>query len=621
MPHPSSLITVTLTMILIVLTLLPQVTLAQFRNGTSKFQQKKAQGEEELVEQIQSHDDVKEYFFPEKLYANIDIYRTEIPLSQEYTIGVMVSPCGDNSTLGVQGSVIMPFDCCQGIFGDGEYGYLTDAAMATYDVEYPIFRAARSDPMIPSESDEIFENSLLVDDRGQLKTLETSRRADDEVVVAEECTGINEPFPYCMGVRLQKKKYSQMAACTDNNETVNAMLDCYSVDGFLSPHCIQVAYSQSSFIHICGGDFADDPHCGTYLEVHRLNGSPYDSEEVLLSDQKIITRETSGMVTTTLPLFYKGDPTKILCNFKETVIRVGAMVLIKEQAPICCCPGLYNTLNRVGRFLCPNKAGTNHGPFADAVNTLEEERNRDDLMKNYPYCPVLDEHEDKMVCSKQATKGFSQDTMIEKIGKFSSQMRFYSEPCALANYSKTENTWSSDDLGGNYPGKCEYFDSCGMLTGNQKYCASADDEFTFAGYIGKVVEIPVNLDDPDGIYKVTFNDGRTVYNFLLADLELMEPKYNYEIWFVQRTPYDFVIQQRKPLKVINPKCTYDIVNQRYFPFAQLDAGGYPLNQGDGGFDGKEAPPDYYDPIVFYEDDGSVRRLEKEGVIDLDKVST
>ena len=186
---------------------------------------------------------------------------------------------------------------------------------------------------------------MLVDDRGQLKTLETSRRADDEVVVAEECTGINEPFPYCMGVRLQKKKYSQMAACTDNNETVNAMLDCYSVDGFLSPHCIQIAYSQSSFIHICGGDFADDPHCGTYLEVHRLNGSPYDPEEVLLSDQKITTRETSGMVTTTLPLFYKGDPTKILCNFKETVIRVGAMVLIKEQGEKRSCEERRDEIN------------------------------------------------------------------------------------------------------------------------------------------------------------------------------------------------------------------------------------------------------------------------------------
>lgn len=52
MPHPSSLITVTLTMILIVLTLFPQVTLAQFRNGTSKFQQKKAQGEEEVSERV-----------------------------------------------------------------------------------------------------------------------------------------------------------------------------------------------------------------------------------------------------------------------------------------------------------------------------------------------------------------------------------------------------------------------------------------------------------------------------------------------------------------------------------------------------------------------------------------
>ena len=86
---------------------------------------------------------------------------------------------------------------------------------------------------------------------------------------------------------------------------------------------------------------------------------------------------------------------------------------------------------------------------------------------------------------------------------------------------------------------------------------------------------------------------------------MMEPKYNYELWFVQRTPYDLVIQQRKPFKVVAPKCTYDIVNQRYFPYAVLDDSGQPLNQADGGFDGIEEPITY-ETDVFYEDTG-VRR--------------
>ena len=111
------------------------------------------------------------------------------------------------------------------------------------------------------------------------------------------------------------------------------------------------------------------------------------------------------------------------------------------------------------------------------------------------------------------------------------------------------------------------------------------------------------MEDPNGIYQVTFNDGRTHYGFLLTDLEMQEPYYNYEIWYVQRTPYDFVIQQRKPFKVMSPKCTYDIVNQRYFPLAQLDANGQPMNQDDGGYDGKIETKDYTDPVYFYDDSG------------------
>lgn len=548
---------------------------------------------------------MKEYFFPEKLFADIDIYRTEIPLSQDFTIGVMVNPCGDNST----GSpdTWLGYDCCMERFGDGEYGYLSNDAMKTMDLVYPLYRAARSDPPIPASSDEIFENINLVDDRGGQKSMLTSRRADDEIVVDEECKGIHDPHPYCMGVRLRKKIYSQMAACTDTNETVNAMLECYTPDGVRSKHCMQVSYTQSAFVHICGQEFADDPHCGTFLEIHRLNGSPDDAEEILISETKLLTRETSGMMTTTIPLFYRFDPTKILCEFKETVIRVGTMVLINEQAPSCCCPAVYNTLNREGRFMCPNKPGTAHGPFADTVDTLEEEIARDASRGNYPFCPEMGEKEDLMACSKQASSGFSQDTRIENQGgQFGTQMRHYSTPCGhlnLTTHATKGYGWTSPDLKRSYNERCSYFPSCGKLDSGKTTCVGGDDKFTFAGYIGKVTSIPANLDDPNGIYTVTFNDGRTSYNFLLSDLEMQEPDYNYELWYVQRTLYDLVIQQRKPFKVISPKCTYDVVNQRYFPYAQLDAKGEPMNQGDGGFDGKIEAPDYTDGEVFYEAGG------------------
>ena len=199
--------------------------------------------------------------------------------------------------------------------------------------------------------------------------------------------------------------------------------------------------------------------------------------------------------------------------------------------------------------------------------------------------------------------------------RFDTQMRFYSEPCAPVNYTKTAQMWTSPDLQSSYPNPCVYFESCAL---QDTVCFGFDAPFTFSGYVGKVVSIPDNLEDPNALYHVTFNNGRTSYPFLLTDMEMMEPDYNYELWFVQRTPYDFVIQQRKPFKVVSPKCTYDIVNQRYFPYAQLDENSAPMNQADGGFDGNEAPRNFEDPVVFYQDDGARRTDNGDEILDLDK---
>jgi len=205
----------------------------------------------------------------------------------------------------------------------------------------------RSDFPIRAQEDEIVENINLVDANGQSKTLLTSRRADDEIVVDEECVAMHNPHPQCLGFRKRAQVSSLMAPCTDNNQTVDSMSSCFTPEGEELPHCMQVAYTQSSFIHICEGEFADNEHCGTFLEIHRTNGSPYDSETTVINSAKLTKREASGMVTTTMSLFYKGEEDKVLCNFKETVLRLGSMVLIKKNAPVCCCPSNYNTLKKV----------------------------------------------------------------------------------------------------------------------------------------------------------------------------------------------------------------------------------------------------------------------------------
>ena len=269
------------------------------------------------------------------------------------------------------------------------------------------------------------------------------------------------------------------------------------------------------------------------------------------------------------------------------------MVLIKDNAQVCCCPGSYDTLNRVGRYICPGKPGTRGGPFADSFDRLDELLLLDSIQSNYPFCPTMEETEDKMMCSRASTAGFSMDAYSEKTGNFKQgQHRFYTSECEKLEIVDGNNTlWTAESVGlykssgeaqtrtggandwaclrmcaplasdlvpiflcyhslrdtripspapltlnvsdldnespfSGYSDRCPYFDSCGLLPSGKKICdfsdgaSNNDAEYSFSGFIGRVVELPVNMADPDGIYKVTFNDGRTSYPFTLAHLEM-----------------------------------------------------------------------------------------------------
>lgn len=83
-----------------------------------------------------------------------------------------------------------------------------------------------------------------------------------------------------------------------------------------------------------------------------------------------------------------------------------------------------------------------------------------------------------------------------------------------------------------------------------------DTFFSFQGLVGKITCIPtdkvpcVNMaedkyDEDDVYYLVSFNDNRTNYAFRSTDLELHQPRHNYQLWWVQRTRYNFIIQKKK----------------------------------------------------------------------------
>ncbi|KAH8057029.1 hypothetical protein JL722_7255 [Aureococcus anophagefferens] len=53
---------------------------------------------------------------------------------------------------------------------------------------------------------------------------------------------------------------------------------------------------------------------------------------------------------------------------------------------------------------------------------------------------------------------------------------------------------------------------------------------------------------------------------LLLLLKVMEPRHNYQLWWVQRTRYNFIVQKKKAIRVTEPTCTFDSINDRYFPY-------------------------------------------------------
>lgn len=163
-------------------------------------------------------------------------------------------------------------------------------------------------------------------------------------------------------------------------------------------------------------------------------------------------------------------------------------------------------------------------------------------------------------------------------------LRHFTRECS-AVYQRSEaiaKSWTSKDLDGiEYDDKCPYFDSC-VVTLDAGKCKFDDLRFTFQGFVGRVVDYDTSVTPP--IVSVTFNDGRTWYNFEEPMVKL-EKKSMYgevlmnsvivlliavnnfhlfvELWWVLRTPNQFLVQKRKGFNVTYPACTYDTVNNRY----------------------------------------------------------
>ncbi len=313
-------------------------------------------------------------------------------------------------------------------------------------------------------------------------------------------------------------------------------------------------FNQNAYIAQC----APGEQCGTFIEIHIPGGSPYQHETVALSDIQITENNVSGVFTTKIPLTWQGDPDRVLCKYTESFLRINSPVYVLPSAPSCCCPPPYDSTSKKGSFMCPYGI-TGRGPFATVPLTVQDIISVDNTITQYPYClsTVLTSRNDTIL-------------MADYDVQFN---RHFVRTIRSATINTTSGFWDSQDISGTgYTATCPYFNGCVLApTGG---CSGLDSPFTFAGQVGYVTAVETSLDSP---VQVTFNGGRTSYSFSSQHLALeYRQRSMYELWWVVRTKSDRRIQKRKGFNVTSPSCTFDLTNNRYFPWASLNKDGTPI---------------------------------------------
>ena len=264
------------------------------------------------------------------------------------------------------------------IFGTPEYPSLRN----------PNLESTRVNPIdVLASEDEISARYNLVREDGDQIITSAIRRADDEYYLAPECISVSNPYTYCLGKRFGARVSSLKPRCVDNNSSLNTLAGCVSPTGEPMEKCAAIAYTQNAFIGLCGTDYADNDHCGTFIEIHMRHGSPYNEETEIISQVKVETRNVTGYYSTVIPVTWMGDPNRVLCAYYQDYIRVGSIVYVKQEAPRCCCPPVYDGSTRVGSFACPIGTGSSqNGPLARHVTTTAGYLSRDDNIVIYPWC-------------------------------------------------------------------------------------------------------------------------------------------------------------------------------------------------------------------------------------------
>eukprot|EP01041_Mallomonas_annulata_P013663 gene13663-29047_t len=343
---------------------------SQYTEFSNKFNEVMASAEEDLLYEIIRHPDYIKAIYPDGPPIPTTNFIYSYPDHEDYQIGLLIDPCRN-----------LAYNCCIDFYGTPEYLSLKKAGLEKERVVRKLVLA--NDSIISSNGNFVYENG----ERVTKSTTSTSysRMPDDEVEIDLECKSSGVPYQHCIAHRIAKIRSTIRPPCTDNNNSLNVLSTCITPDGTTTrPYCVQVGFSQNAFIAQCHPNFTNYETCGTFLEVHLANGSPYVNEESILSETKLPQNSLSGYTTTTIDLTWKGNMKKVLCAYSETVIRVGSHVYVNADAPKCCCPLLRYT-SRLGAFFCPI-APSGGGPFAARFTSVTDSLVADGAMLEYPFC-------------------------------------------------------------------------------------------------------------------------------------------------------------------------------------------------------------------------------------------
>jgi hypothetical protein len=198
------------------------------------------------------------------------------PSPGTFTQNVLFDPCRDQ-----------PFSCCQDTFGTPEFELVAgEPSSAAYGARQYLYADGSPTP------------------------LNARRRPQDQLVVDATCTGLYQPPGRvdCVASRVARQPWPSAPVCWNWNASISAGVACRSpLDGSALPSCLELGYTQNAYIADCGGPYAGDPHCGTYLEVHR------PGREDKLAEVRLPGTAPSGYRMTVVSTTYKRDPAKALC--------------------------------------------------------------------------------------------------------------------------------------------------------------------------------------------------------------------------------------------------------------------------------------------------------------------